>query len=88
VIDDGELQGLLERGGRSVLLFGSASEDPEGVAGAIADAAKGASRRLTVERVDGGPISTSRLAGALLDYGFVIGYKGLTYRGPARPARD
>jgi ATP-dependent Lhr-like helicase len=80
VIDDGELLALLERAGRSVLMFEGARADPDAVAACLTDLAQRRSRPLTVERVDGEPTSASPLAAALLANGFVIGYKGLTYR--------
>ncbi len=80
VIEDGQLLALLERAGRSVMLFGAGHSDPEPVAAVLADLSARRARPLTVERVDGEPTAKSRLAAALLANGFVIGYKGLTSR--------
>jgi ATP-dependent Lhr-like helicase len=87
VIEDGELLALLERGGRSALLFEAGHTDPEAVAGGIVTLAQDRPRRFTVERVDGEPTTSSVLEAPLLEQGFVVGYKGLSYRPPSGRGR-
>jgi ATP-dependent Lhr-like helicase len=81
VVEDGELLALLERRGKSVLLFGAARDEPSAVAASLATLAQKGPRALTVERVDGEPTSAGGpMSAALVANGFVVGYKGLTQR--------
>jgi hypothetical protein len=41
----------------------------------------GRQRELVIRKVDGGPVGESSFGTALLDAGFVAGYRGLTLRG-------
>jgi ATP-dependent Lhr-like helicase len=78
LLSEGRLVGYVERGGRSVLTFGAA--DPDEVANLLAGLAARHRARMTIETVDGSAATGSPLAGALQTAGFVVGYKGLTYR--------
>ncbi len=80
VLVDGHAAAFVERGGRSVITFDSAVE-PVRVAAAIAEIGRRRLKRMTIERVDGGPVADSTLAAALLEAGFATGYKGLSLRG-------
>jgi ATP-dependent Lhr-like helicase len=71
---------FVERGGRSLVTFESAAHDPALTAHAVADIGRRHIGRMTIERVDGNPVADSLLAAALLEAGFVQGYKGLTLR--------
>ncbi len=56
-------------------------DDDDGLlASALADLASRRSRGVTIERVDGHPVLGTPFAAALEAAGFVVGYKGLTYR--------
>ena len=90
VLVDGVAALFLERGGRSMALFPAAG-DPA-VAGLALRAlgtlvAAGRVRELLVARVDGAPIGESPWRPALLEAGFVPGYRGLALRGPALRGR-
>jgi ATP-dependent Lhr-like helicase len=83
VLVDGVAILYLERGGRSLAVF-PAADDPvvaglalRALGGLIAD---GRVRELLVARVDGDPVSGSPWRPALLDAGFVPGYRGLALR--------
>ena len=79
VIVDGELAVYLERGGKSLLTFGSA--DPQVWTEALVEAHKeGRVGRLQLERIDDEPARSSLHADALRHAGFADGYKGLTLR--------
>ncbi len=83
VLVDGVAAAYLERGGRSLFLF-PAAEDP-----VIADlafralgslVADGRLRELLIARVDGLPVAQTPWRVALLEAGFVPGYRGLAMR--------
>jgi ATP-dependent Lhr-like helicase len=85
-IVDGEAALYLERGGSTIQVLAPA-DDPE-VAGAALRAlgslvADGRFRELVVTKVDGLPVAESPFRAALLDSGFVPGYRGLTLRASA-----
>ena len=83
VLVDGELAVYLERGGKSLLTFGSHDSHlgPHLWAGALVEAHKeGRIGRLQLERIDDAPARTAPSAGALREAGFADGYKGLTLR--------
>ncbi len=91
VLVDGVAALFLERGGRSMALFPAAG-DPA-VAGLALRAlgtlvAAGRVRELLVARVDGAPIGESPWRPALLEAGFVPGYRGLALRGRRSAAAD
>jgi ATP-dependent Lhr-like helicase len=83
MVDGGAIL-FLERGGRSLSTF-PAADDPVVVGLALralgALVADGRLRELVISRVDGLPMSQSPWRRALLDAGFVAGYRGLTLRG-------
>lgn len=85
VIVNGQPVLYLERGGRSILTLPD-SADERLLAPALECLHTLAARRprqtLTIERVDAEPAASSPLAAALLDVGFVSGYRGLVYRVP------
>lgn len=64
-----------------------ATPTPDAVAGGIVTLAQDRPRRFTVERVDGDPTTSSVLEAPLLEQGFVVGYKGLSYRPPSGRGR-
>jgi ATP-dependent Lhr-like helicase len=76
VIVDGIAAAFVERGGRTILTFDQDTE-PNALAHALADLARRRGR-MTIERVDGVPVSESRLGRPLTDAGFSTGYKGVT----------
>ncbi|HEX6231309.1 MAG TPA: DEAD/DEAH box helicase [Actinomycetota bacterium] len=79
VLAGGELAGYLERGGRTLITFGTAA--PADVADALAALVKdGRVRRLEISRIDGEPASSSPLADVLRAAGFAEGYRGLVMR--------
>jgi ATP-dependent Lhr-like helicase len=83
VLVDGVATLFLERGGRSLAPFPAA--DDRTVAGLAlrslgALVADGRSRELLVARVDGEPVGASPWRPALLEAGFVPGYRGLALR--------
>jgi ATP-dependent Lhr-like helicase len=81
---DGVAVVFLERGGRSLALF-PAADDPAVAELALralgALLADGRLRELLVARVDGAPVAESPWRSALLEAGFVPGYRGLALRG-------
>jgi hypothetical protein len=84
VLVDGVAALYLERGGSTLQTLAPA-DDPDvaalalrGLAPLVAD---GRARELVVRKVDGLPIAESPWRPALLDAGFVAGYRGLTLRG-------
>jgi ATP-dependent Lhr-like helicase len=90
VLVDGEAALYLDRGGSSVQTL-PAFDDPEiasaatpGLRGLLAD---GRIRELVVARIDGEPVAESSRRSALIDAGFVPGYRGLVLR-PAPGALD
>ena len=83
VLVDGVAVLFLERGGRSLSTFPAADESM--VAGLALRAsgtlvADGRMRELLVARVDGQPVGESAWRPALLEAGFVPGYRGLALR--------
>ena len=76
VLDDGNLAGFVERGGRTVLTF---TDEPDTAVDALIELAKRRRSRLTVETIDGRPAATGPLAVRLGKAGFTPGYRGLTY---------
>jgi ATP-dependent Lhr-like helicase len=82
VLVDGVPALYVERGGRSLLTF-PASDDPEVAAravGALAGLGAGRTREIVITRIDGEPIASSPWRPALLEAGFVPGYRGLILR--------
>ena len=84
VLVDGVAALYLERGGRTLTPFPAAT-DPAVAAVALRAlgrlVADGRFRELVVTRVDGSPIGESPWRPALLEAGFVPGYRGLALRG-------
>ena len=74
----------LERGG-STLQTLPAFDDPELATPAVralgALVTSGRQRELVIRKVDGQPVSDAPARAALLDAGFVAGYRGLVLRG-------
>ncbi|MDQ6795036.1 MAG: DEAD/DEAH box helicase [Chloroflexota bacterium] len=90
VLVDGEAALYLDRGGSSVQTL-PAFDDPE-IAAAATPALRGLLsdgrvRELVVARIDGEPVGESPRRGALIEAGFVPGYRGLVLR-PAPGALD
>jgi ATP-dependent helicase Lhr and Lhr-like helicase len=87
VLIDGEAALYLERGGATIQVLKPA-DDPAVTSAALralgALVADGRFRELVVTKVDGQPVAESSFRAALLDSGFVPGYRGLTLR--AAPA--
>ncbi len=82
---DGLAAVYLERGGRSLQSF-AAADDPavaaialRSLAGLVGDRRL---RELVISKVDGQPIAESAWRPALIEAGFVPGYRGLVLRGP------
>jgi ATP-dependent Lhr-like helicase len=84
VLVDGIAALYLERGGATIQTL-PASDDPSVAAAAVRGLATlvtgGRQRELVIRKVDGGPVGESPFRAALLDGGFVAGYRGLTLRG-------
>ncbi|MCI0345533.1 MAG: DEAD/DEAH box helicase, partial [Chloroflexi bacterium] len=80
VLHDGELVAFLERGGHSLVTFGTTASADDWPAGLRLLADRGRRRSVEIRKVDGLPVLESPLAGSLKDAGFVDGYKGLVYR--------
>ena len=84
VLVDGVATLYLERGG-STLQTLPAFDDPATAAAAVHGLStlvvSGRQRDLVIRKVDGLPIAESPARAALLDAGFVAGYRGLTLRG-------
>jgi len=78
VVLDGRASAFIERGSRSVLTF-EGSPEPQRVAAAIAEHFRSRKGRVTIERVDGEPAAESSMGETLLEAGFSVGYKGLTF---------
>jgi ATP-dependent Lhr-like helicase len=81
VLVDGVCVAYVERGGRSLLTFGTdpSSTDPDAWVDALVEAHKqGRLGRLQLERIDDEPARTSAHAPRLRAAGFADGYKGLT----------
>ncbi len=81
VLVAGEPVAYLERGGRSLVIFGAAERHPHW-AEALAELVKdGRVRKLEIAKVDGEPAAQSAVADHLRAAGFVESYRGLTLRG-------
>ena len=81
VLLDGAPAAFLERGARTLLTFDLADAGAA-IADALASLVKdGRVKRIELAKIDGEPASTSPLATALRDVGFVDGYRGLVLRG-------
>ena len=90
VLVDGNAAFYLERGGSALQTF-PAADDPQTAIAAIhalgALVADGRLRDLVIRKVDGEDIAASPFRSALLEAGFVAGYRGLVLRSPgAQPA--
>ncbi|HEX8940097.1 MAG TPA: DEAD/DEAH box helicase [Candidatus Limnocylindrales bacterium] len=89
VLVDGSAVCYLERGGTSLQTL-PAMDDPEVREAALralgALVGDGRLRELVVRRVDGTPVADSPWRAALLETGFVAGYRGLTLRPAREPA--
>jgi ATP-dependent Lhr-like helicase len=87
---DGEAVLYLDRGGSSIQALPSA-ENPELLAlglRSLADLVQdGRVRELVIAKVDGEPVGTSRFRDALLQAGFVSGYRGFALRSMAPAER-
>jgi ATP-dependent Lhr-like helicase len=87
VMVDGVAALYVERGGSSILTL-PAMSDPDTAALALGGLREllrptpggGRSRELVVSKVDGEPVGGSRWRQALIDAGFVAGYRGLVLR--------
>jgi ATP-dependent Lhr-like helicase len=77
ILCNGELAAYVERGARSVLTW--VENEPAIVAGVL-EVAKRRRGTTTVATIDGLSALSSPMGAALLDAGFVTGYKGVTYR--------
>jgi len=89
VLVDGEAAIYLERGGATLQVLSPA--DDQAIARAALRAvgllvADGRFRELVVTKIDGLPVAESPFRAALLEAGFVPGYRGLTLRASAVPA--
>ncbi|MEX2183314.1 MAG: helicase-related protein, partial [Chloroflexota bacterium] len=84
VLVDGAAALYVERGG-STLQTLPAFDEPDVAAAAVrglaALVASGRVRELVIRKVDGLPVAESPFRAALVDGGFVVGYRGLTLRG-------
>jgi ATP-dependent Lhr-like helicase len=79
VLADGGPAAYLERGGRSLLTFGTA---PSAWVDALASLVKdGRLKRIQLGRIDGEEASAHPAAADLRTAGFADGYRGLTLRG-------
>ncbi|MGV8881706.1 MAG: ATP-dependent helicase [Rhodoglobus sp.] len=81
VIVDGALTLYLERGGKTVLAFGSTEPALTVAAASLAKTARGSLRKLRIERVDGEFSVGTALGNALVDAGFAATPQGLRLRG-------
>ena len=83
VLVDGQAALYLERGGSTLQTLPAADDSDvavaaaRGLAGLLAD---GRARELVVRKVDGDDVAVSPFRSALLDAGFVAGYRGLALR--------
>ena len=88
VLVDGDAALYLERGGATLQAL-SPADDPAVATAALRAlavlVADGRFRELVVTRIDGLPVAESPFRAALLDAGFVPGYRGLTLRPSAVP---
>ncbi len=76
----GKLLGYLDKGRRGLTLFDADPGRFGLVSRGIADVAS-RYRRMTLDTVNGDPVSASPLAGQLQEWGFATAPRGLTYRG-------
>ena len=87
---DGEAVLYLDRGGSSIQAL-PAAETPELASLALRSLADlvrdGRVRELVIAKVDGEPVGTSRFRDALLEAGFVSGYRGFALRATAPAER-
>ncbi|MCA1711829.1 MAG: DEAD/DEAH box helicase [Actinobacteria bacterium] len=72
---------FLERGGRSLVTFPGAHDDPRWVDGLLGLVKDGRLRRIELQRIDSDPVDASPLTDALRTAGFVDTPRGLTLRG-------
>ena len=79
ILSNGELAGYVERGARSAITW-SATESA--VVSGMVDVAKRRKGTTSLATVNGESTLSSPLGSALLNAGFVTGYKGVTYRPP------
>ncbi len=80
VLSQGELAAYVERGARSVLTW---PDKESAVVSGLVDVAKRRKGTTTVATIDGESTLASEIGAALLNAGFVTGYKGVTFR-PSR----
>jgi len=88
VLVEGEPVVYLERGGKGLVTlpaFADAATATRALAALGGLVADGRLREVVVARVDGVPVGSSPHRQALLDAGFVPGYRGLALRGGAPP---
>jgi ATP-dependent Lhr-like helicase len=78
VLVDGQACAYLEKGGRRLLTFPAAADQPRWTAALASMVTGGRIRRLRVESVDGESVAASPFADALREAGFTEGYKGLS----------
>ena len=81
VLIGGEPMVLVERGGRSLVMFGGAVDTDawiEAVQGLVKD---GRLTKLEIAKVDGVPVRDTPVAARLEAAGFSPGYRGMTFRG-------
>ena len=83
LIDGGELVGYVEKGGRSVHVWGGAESE---VAVVLAELAR-RHGRFSVEAVNGVPVNQSTLGPLLADHGFAVSARGLIWRGVTHARR-
>lgn len=85
ILADGDPVAYLERGGKSLVTFGGKKEGdapPQGWVDALTSLVKqGRFKALDINKIDGEPVRESPLAAQLEANGFILSYKGLTYRG-------
>jgi hypothetical protein len=79
ILSNGQLAGYVERGARSAITW-SATESA--VVSGMVDVAKRRKGTTSLATVNGESTLSSPLGSALLNAGFVTGYKGVTYRPP------
>jgi ATP-dependent Lhr-like helicase len=90
VLVDGAAVLYVDRGGGSIQLFPAADDSDTraaGFRGLAALVADGRVRELVLAKIDGEPAGSSPHREALLDAGFLPGYRGLVLRSPALDRR-
>jgi ATP-dependent Lhr-like helicase len=80
VLVDGELALYVERGGKTMLTFGSPQRSIVAAAQSLAAAVRRSGGRLKVERVDGAFVVGTPVGAALVDAGFSATPQGLRLR--------